>query len=126
VKNGEVVELRVVEDRWSCGGVVFVGVSEVAMGSVTESPLLLFQRDEMSVPFNVILFEVCPQSTTTPRQHREGPTAIFLQISFVYGSESPFWFGYLPILCGIPKYACQTVCLTPPICVSVSVWFQFS
>jgi len=74
------------------------------MGSIVQSPLLPFQHDAVS--FNVILFKVCPQSVTTPRQHREGPTAIFSQISFVYGGESRFWFGYLPILGGIPKYAC--------------------
>jgi len=81
------------------------------MGSTVQSPLL---------PFHYVvsfLFVVCPQSVTTPRQHREGPTTIFSQISFVYGGESHFWFGYLPILGGIPKYACQTLCLTPPICV---------
>jgi len=95
----------------SCCCAAVLGVSEVAMGSAIESPLLPFQRDV--VLFNVILFEVCPQPATTPRQHREGPTAIFSQISFVYGGESRFWFGYLPILDGIQKYACQTLCFKP-------------
>jgi len=57
------------------GFVAVLGVSEVAMGRAIQSPLLPFQRDVLS--FNVILFEVCPQSVTTPPQHREGPTTIF-------------------------------------------------
>jgi len=37
----------------------------------------------------------------------------YFEISFIYGGESQSWFGYLRILGGIPKYACQTLFLNP-------------
>ena len=49
----------------------------------------------------------------------------YFQISFVYGGESRFWFGYLPILGGMPKYVGQTLCFKTPFYVLFLFGFIF-
>jgi len=112
VKNRGVVEhvmagcrvSVVLMSRYSRSCVAVLGVSEVAMGSAIESPLLPFQRDVLSFSFNVILFEVCPQSVTTPRQHHGKPTVYFLSVLIVevspaFGVGATHNFGLHPEEC---------------------------
>jgi len=74
--------------------------------SVSTSPLLPFQRYVSVV--HAILFEVCVQPATTPRQHSVEPTVYFLSVLIV--EVSPFLVWVPPIILGcIPKDACQTL-----------------
>ena len=84
--------------------------SVVVMGSTDQSPLLPFQRNVLS--FNVILFEVCLQSVTTPPQHHGKPTVYFLNVLIV--KVSPILVWVTPMILGcILKDARQTFCFFP-------------
>jgi len=74
--------------------VAVLGVSEVATGSIIQSPLLPFHRDVF--PFNVVLFEVCSQSVTDNSSAASQKTNRIFSYCFDRGGESHFWHGCHP------------------------------
>ena len=65
--------------RQTTGYVKNGGCDKLSRSGVAALVSMESQREALfKVPyFLFILFEVCPQSVTTPPQHCEGPTAIF-------------------------------------------------
>jgi len=90
MKNGEIVELE-----WSCSCVAVL----VWVKSRWEAPYKV-----PYFPFNAVLFEVCSQSLTTPRQHCGKPTVYFLsvlivEVSPIFGIGATHNFGLHPEGC---------------------------